>query len=345
MLISVIVPVYKVEEYLSDCVESILAQTHTDLEIILVDDGSPDRCGVMCDEYAEKDSRIHVIHRENAGVVEARIAGYDASHGEYIFFVDSDDWIEKETLAAMAAAVEKTRASLAVCQLVEEHGHQNRFLPSKPEAGYYDRQRIVELLRKKALYDASTRRAGMSFYFGGKLFRKAGLREVLAYGRGLWYEEDLASILYFLYYADSMMVLPDFFYHYVWHDDQVVQQYSSDSVSNLIRLLERIENLDKEGYLREQIPHRFCMEIYRVLTLCERHSAGSTLFRQAFSEIVNHKRMQELFHEISGVMTSGERKKIFLLKHRLCMIFYWKLKWKHKFFEIESALRSLRHGA
>ena len=92
-LISVIVPVYKVEPYLRRCVDSIIAQTFTDFELILVDDGSPDNCGAMCDEYAAKDSRIHVIHKENGGLSSARNAGMESASGEYVLFLDGDDHV------------------------------------------------------------------------------------------------------------------------------------------------------------------------------------------------------------------------------------------------------------
>ena len=92
--ISVIVPVYKVEPFLRRCVDSILAQTYTNLEIILVDDGSPDSCPMICDEYVVKDSRIHVIHKENGGLSDARNAGLQIATGEWLSFIDSDDWIE-----------------------------------------------------------------------------------------------------------------------------------------------------------------------------------------------------------------------------------------------------------
>lgn len=95
--ISIIVPVYNVEKYLRRCLDSIVAQTFTDWECILIDDGSPDNSGAICDEYAERDSRFHVIHQENKGVSAARNAGLDVARGEWIGFVDSDDWIEKET--------------------------------------------------------------------------------------------------------------------------------------------------------------------------------------------------------------------------------------------------------
>ena len=93
--VSVIVPVYKVERYLPRCIESILAQTYTNFELILVDDGTPDRSGIICDRYADKDSRIKVIHKENGGVSSARNAGIDIAQGEWITFIDSDDWVSK----------------------------------------------------------------------------------------------------------------------------------------------------------------------------------------------------------------------------------------------------------
>ena len=96
-LISVIVPVYKVEAYLGRCVESLLSQTYENLEIILVDDGSPDNCGQICDTYAARDTRIRVIHKENGGLSSARNAGIDVARGEYLGFVDSDDWVDVHT--------------------------------------------------------------------------------------------------------------------------------------------------------------------------------------------------------------------------------------------------------
>ena len=92
--ISIIVPVYKVEKYLHKCIDSILAQTFKDFELILVDDGSPDNCGKICDEYAKRDNRIVVVHKENGGQASARNRGINIARGDYIGFVDSDDWID-----------------------------------------------------------------------------------------------------------------------------------------------------------------------------------------------------------------------------------------------------------
>ena len=120
-LISIIVPVYKTEKYLRCCVDSILAQTFTDFECILVDDGSPDNCPAICDEYAEKDNRIIVIHQENAGSSAARNTGLDIARGEYIGFVDSDDWIEKDMFEELYKKADSEEYDIVWCDLYKEY--------------------------------------------------------------------------------------------------------------------------------------------------------------------------------------------------------------------------------
>ena len=120
--ISVIVPVYKVEAYLDRCVESILNQTFSDFELILVDDGSPDRCGKICDEWAKKDRRIRVIHKSNGGLSDARNAGFDVSTGEWITFIDSDDYVHPKMLESLHAAVQESGVQISACGYAETHG-------------------------------------------------------------------------------------------------------------------------------------------------------------------------------------------------------------------------------
>lgn len=116
VLISLIVAVYNIEEYIPRCIESILAQTYRNLEIILVDDGSTDRSGRICDDYAARDARIRVIHKQNGGLSDARNAGMDVANGEYIGFVDGDDWIEPDMYYAMYEACEAAGAQIAACR-------------------------------------------------------------------------------------------------------------------------------------------------------------------------------------------------------------------------------------
>lgn len=116
--ISVIIPVYKVEAYLDQCVASVVAQSYTNLEIILVDDGSPDRCPQMCDAWAEKDNRIKVIHKTNGGISNARNAGLEIATGDYVAFVDSDDWVDPCMYEKLLAALHKEGADICACNIL-----------------------------------------------------------------------------------------------------------------------------------------------------------------------------------------------------------------------------------
>lgn len=127
--ISIIVPVYKVEPYLGKCIESILAQTFIDFELILVDDGSPDSCGKMCDEFAQMDRRIVVVHKSNGGLSSARNAGLDIARGEYIGFVDSDDYVEPDMYEVLYNNLVKYDADIAECG-TDDH-YYNKIQPQK----------------------------------------------------------------------------------------------------------------------------------------------------------------------------------------------------------------------
>lgn len=125
-LISVIVPIYDVEKYLARCVDSIVNQTYKNLEIILVDDGSPDRCPQMCDDYAEKDSRIKVVHKKNGGLSDARNAGMAVATGEYISFIDSDDYVSDDFFECLLDVMNKENSDIAECSVVKFY-EDNRF--------------------------------------------------------------------------------------------------------------------------------------------------------------------------------------------------------------------------
>ena len=124
--VSVITPVYKVEKYLRKCIDSILDQTFTDFELIIVDDGSPDSCGEIADSYCEKDTRVRVIHKENGGAPSARNAGIESAVGEYFYFPDSDDWLEKTYLEDLYRTATETGAQLVVSGFVVEYYERNR---------------------------------------------------------------------------------------------------------------------------------------------------------------------------------------------------------------------------
>ena len=131
-MISVIVPIYKVEEYLGRCVDSLLQQSFGDFEIILVDDGSPDGCGAICDAYASQDPRVRAVHKSNGGLSSARNAGLHVARGDVIAFVDSDDWVSPDFLEAMYVAMEREGADIVECGVVKTSGEEETAASAAP---------------------------------------------------------------------------------------------------------------------------------------------------------------------------------------------------------------------
>lgn len=136
--ISVIVPVYKAEKYIRRCVDSILAQTFTDFELLLIDDGSPDNSGAICDEYAAKDSRVKVFHKENGGVSCARQMGLDNSLGEYVIHADPDDWVEPDMLQELYSEAKQRGADMVICDFYINYDNRQIYKSQKPEKLSHD---------------------------------------------------------------------------------------------------------------------------------------------------------------------------------------------------------------
>ena len=183
-LISVIVPIYKVETYLDKCIQSIVDQTHPDLEIILVDDGSPDTCPKMCDDWAAKDSRIQVVHKENGGLSDARNAGLAVATGEYISFIDSDDWIEPDFLQTLLDALQGKDADIADCatRLVDEDGNSLsiRGVGQDETLGTIDA--LVRLVKEDRIFQT----------VWNKLYRRSVIGDIL-FEKGKYNEDDYFS--------------------------------------------------------------------------------------------------------------------------------------------------------
>ena len=203
-LLSIIVPVYKVENYLPKCIDSILAQTFTDFELILVDDGSPDDCPALCDAAAEKDARVRVIHQKNGGLSAARNAGLDAARGAWIGFVDSDDYIEPEMYEVLYQAVQSTGADLALCDYaeVDEAG--------KPCPPMHVSLSEGELTGQKLLKRASGLMVQLAW---NKLYRRAIFTQ-LRYPEGKL-NEDLFLIPEVCLQIQKAVVVPKALYYYV----------------------------------------------------------------------------------------------------------------------------------
>ena len=203
-LLSIIVPVYDVERYLPKCIDSILAQTFTDFELILVEDGSPDNCPALCDAAAAKDARIRVIHQKNGGLSAARNAGLDVARGEWIGFVDSDDYIAPEMYEALYKAVQSTGADLALCDYAEVDETGAPCLP--PYTGLAQRIFTGRELLKRATNT-------MAQPAWNKLYRRAIFAQ-LRYPEGKL-NEDFFLIPKICLQIQKAVVVPKALYYYV----------------------------------------------------------------------------------------------------------------------------------
>lgn len=227
--ISVIVPVYKVEKFLHRCVDSILNQTFRDFELILVDDGSPDNCGKICDAYAARDSRIHVIHQKNGGLSAARNTGIDwvmaESHSHWLAFVDSDDWVHPQFLQQLYSAAEQTLCKISVCGFFRTEGD------SLPEGEDFSIQRMsADDYYCGLLHEGSTAVAWNKLYHRS-LFKK------LRYPIGKLHEDEFTTYKA-VYQAGSISVTPARLYAYYQNPEGIMR---SDWNPRRMHVLEAVE--------------------------------------------------------------------------------------------------------
>lgn len=235
--ISVIIPIYKVEEYLNRCVESVVNQTYQNLEIILVDDGSPDNCPKMCNEWAEKDGRIKVIHKENGGLSDARNAGMAVAMGEYVFFVDSDDWIHKDTLRILKNYEEKYDSDIVECKALVTSGEaeDDALEVDSLEIHMYDTAEAMEAL----LRDYPLRQTVWN-----KLYKRHAVEGIL-FEKGKYHEDEFWTYQVFDR-ANKILYLDVELYYYFQRSDSIMGQAFSmkrmDAVEGRYRRLEMFRN-------------------------------------------------------------------------------------------------------
>lgn len=215
-LISIIVPVYKVEAYLAECLESILKQTYSNLEIILVDDGSPDRSGAICDEYARKDSRVKAYHKENGGVSSSRNYGLSVAHGDWIGFADPDDWIDPDMFEKMLAAALETNADMAICGYIFEYTTGPQKVRDWERRLLVGRDEIAKAYFKEKFFKD---------FLWSKLTRRSFFENGLQFPLGMLYEDAVVTDE-LLQHTEVIICLPDCFYHYRKRASSIVQTRS-----------------------------------------------------------------------------------------------------------------------
>ena len=249
--VSIIVPVYKVpENYLRKCIESIIAQTMKDIEILLVDDGSPDNCGEICDSYAAKDSRIRVLHKKNGGLSSARNAGFLAATSKWIMFVDGDDWIEPDMCDYMYREGEKNDVQLVMCGIMKDYGKT-----SVEYKFYLEDHKIYEGEECKWLQQQLLVYIGNIAVAYSKLIRRNLLKE-----NGILHDEELrqgAEGLEFNLRLFEKLEKAEFvnkpFYHYIYNESSISAAPTEENNEYVLKCFEKIKDFISNSKNKEML--------------------------------------------------------------------------------------------
>lgn len=217
-LVSVIVPVYNSEKYIKRCIESLICQNYKDIEIILVDDGSIDRSGEICDEYSKKDSRVITIHKKNGGVSSARNVGLKSAKGDFITFCDSDDWVEKDIYETLVNAINESHSEIACCKYITENLNlSNKYLETKlinPEAA-------VKLVINNNEYGG---------YLWNKMFSRNVIydKELILFNQDIHILEDQLFVIRAISNCKKVSIIDNRLYHYEQNEGSALNSRMSE---------------------------------------------------------------------------------------------------------------------
>lgn len=303
-LISVIVPIYKAESYLHRCVDSLLAQTFTDFELLLIDDGSPDKSGELCDEYARKDNRIRVFHKENGGVSSARQKGMDEACGEYIIHADPDDWVEPNMLEELYREAIEKNADMVICDYILENRGGSVICKQNPK----------ECTAKGILLQMMHHQLHGSCW--NKFIRRACYDKYnVRFPKGMDLWEDLYVICSLLHYPIKCSYLPKAFYHYdvVSNKNSILKNLDKESLNSRIRFVEHFKNLGystswlypsmrmtkEQLYVQGLFPSKQAVSLYSEINeayISVERDSHDFVF-QGLSALIRGKRLQSCFYK------------------------------------------------
>ncbi len=252
--ISIIVPIYNVDKYLKRCLDSIINQTYKNIEILLIDDGSPDDCGAICDEYAKKDKRIKVIHKKNGGLSDARNYGIEASRGDYIMFIDSDDYISKNMCKILLKNALENNADIVTCNFKEIYLNNIEKVNKQSQ-----RERINVVSNIEAIYkyfiknDLDMNVVWNKIYKRNLFFGENKIR----FPVGKLHEDDF-TVYKFYYYSNKIVIISDVLYYYFRRENSITGNFSEKNLLDKISaVLEQYNFIkDKEINLRYMIQAR-----------------------------------------------------------------------------------------
>lgn len=258
LLITVIVPIYNVEKYINKCIESIKKQTYKNLEIILVDDGSTDRCGEICDNYSKKDNRIIVIHKENGGLSDARNTGVDWAKGEYITFVDSDDYLDKNYIEKLYRAIKKDNTEISQCGIIKF----NEELKETQYIGYSENNIITT---KQSIIDMSKEHWVENVVVWNKMYSKELIKDI-KFAKGMLHEDEFFTYKA-LYNSDKISIIKDYLYYYRQNSQSIMgKKYDLKRLDILEAFNERIDFFKSRR--EEELYNYSLLRFLDVIKLC-----------------------------------------------------------------------------
>ena len=322
-LISVVVPIYMIDRYLGICVESLLNQTYRNLEIILVDDGSKDRCSEICDLYASKDSRIRVIHKENGGLVSARKAGILAATGRYIGFVDGDDWVGPGFYQSLYNAIIQNDCDVAIAGFSRDLFDQTKSIYNTVTSGYYEGEALKDVFKKMISYGEFYRH-GISTYHWNKLFkREVILKHQLEISNDVSIGEDAVVVYATLLDCKRICITDNCAYHYRQREDSMLKS-SVDFEKEMIRvkalyrdLSDAVSGHPKEYGLQQQVDD-FITGIFIIRSGGQIGTNDFELKDFPFGCSLNGKRVV-----LYGGGTFGQQLMKRILKDQVCEVVAW----------------------
>lgn len=248
--LSIVVPVYNVEKYLDKCINSILSQDYKDFELILVDDGSTDKSGKMCDEWAEKDSRIVIYHKDNGGLMSAWKYGVNRANGKYVGFVDSDDWIENDMFSVLLNEALKNDSDVVTCGFLKDFGNGIIYKEKQLiSGGNYNEIEIKSMIFPILISSGTYPPRAISPNRWTKLFRRELLIKSLPYcNEDVSIGEDLVITFSTLQKVKKLTVISNFFpYHYVQHSSSMINAYSDKKYEKLKILNYTLNTINDES--------------------------------------------------------------------------------------------------
>lgn len=322
-LVTVVVPVYNVEKYLDRCIDSIVNQTYKNLEIILVDDGSPDNCPQMCDIWAEKDSRIKVMHKKNAGAGMARNTGIENSYGRYLLFVDSDDYIALETVEKCIKELGKTKSDVVMFGRfrVSADGTVEETPVVTDEYYFSGNQVIDDILPGLFVHEKGIGISSCNKMYNLQLIKEKNIkykseREILS--------EDAVFNLEFFACVKSVSIIPESFYYYFKNENSFSRSYRKDLQELNNKFLEKCILLcDEYGYCNKLINN--IQARYHIYAFAGMKQIQANNFsKEEKKNLLNHFFNDELLHD-SITFETFKPKSIPLKIFYLCIKFrlYW----------------------